>query len=198
MSTRADELRAEAERQRRALAADLELVGDRVSPGRMADRKKAAVRQRVTSVRTTVMGTVPSTDEVGGVTDRVAQAASDATSTLGSVPERAARGNPLGAGLVAFGAGLLVATLLPQSATERRLASGVQSQADQVAAGVASAARQAADEVKPQAEEAVQAVTDSAKESVETVRDEAKTAARSVADEGKGQADAAKHDLGSP
>lgn len=200
MSTRADELRAEAERQRQALAADLELVGDRVSPGRMADRKKAAVRQRVTGVRTRVMGAVPSTGDGGGLTDRVSDAASGAASTVGSVPERAthaAQGNPLGAGLVAFGAGLLVATLLPESEAERKLAAKVQPQADQLAAGVADAARQTAEEVRPQAQEAVQAVTDSAKDSVQSVRGEAEGAAQSVARETRQQADSAKQDLGS-
>lgn len=209
MSTRADELRAEAERQRQSIAADLELVGDRVSPGRMAERRKAAVRQRVTDVRTRVMGAVPSpsSSSSGGgesaahkVRDQVGGAASSAASTVGDAPQmatQAAQGNPLGAGLVAFGAGLLVATLLPESEQEQRLAERMQPQADQLAAGAGQAARQAADEVRPQAEEAAQAVTESAKESAHTVRDEAKGSAQEVREGATQEAQQAKGSISS-
>lgn len=204
MSTRADELRAEAERQRQSIAADLELVGDRVSPGRMAERRKAAVRQRMTDVRTRVMGAVPSPSSssseggestVGRVKDQVGGAASSAASTVADAPQmatQATQGNPLAAGLVAFGAGLLVATLLPESEQEQRLAERVQPQADQLAAGAGQAARQAADEVRPQAEEAAQAVTESARQSAQTVRDEAKGSAQEVREGATREAQQAK------
>ncbi|HXH57669.1 DUF3618 domain-containing protein, partial [Iamia sp.] len=141
MSTRADDLRAEAERQRQAIATDLEMVGDRVSPGRMAERRKAAVRGRFTDVRTRVMGAVPSPDpgEGPGLTDRASDRASSAASTLGQTPQKATeatQGNPLGAGLVAFGAGLLAATLLPESDKERQLAERVQPRVDELASEV--------------------------------------------------------------
>lgn len=198
MSTRADELRAEAERQRTAIATDLEMVGDRVSPGRMAERRKAAVRGRFTDARTRVMGAAPSPDpgDGPGLTDR----ASSAASTLGETPQmatHAAQGNPLGAGLVAFGAGLLVATLLPESEQERQLAQRVQPQVDELASEVGGAARHVADEVKPAAQGAGQAVADSAKDSAATVRSDAQGAAEEVKGTAQDQAQTARRDIGS-
>lgn len=52
-----DQLRAEAAMRRQAIATDLELMGDRVSPTRIAERRKAAFRQRMHGVRNTVFGT---------------------------------------------------------------------------------------------------------------------------------------------
>jgi gas vesicle protein len=193
MSTRAEDLRAEAERQRQAIATDLEMVGDRVSPGRMAERRKAAVRGRFTDVRTRVMGAVPSSDpgDGPGLTDR----ASSAASTLGQTPQKATQatqGNPLGAGLVAFGAGLLAATLLPESDKERQLAQRVQPRVDELASEVGGAARHVADEVKPVAQDAGQAVAESAKGSATTVRDQAQGAAQDVKGTAQDQAKTVK------
>ena len=52
-----DQLRAEAAQRRQAIATDLELMGDRVSPTRIAERRRAALRQRMHGVRNTVFGT---------------------------------------------------------------------------------------------------------------------------------------------
>lgn len=51
MGTRADELKSDLEQQRRALGEDFEAVGDRVSPRRMVERRRAAVRQRFANAR---------------------------------------------------------------------------------------------------------------------------------------------------
>lgn len=52
-----DQLRAEAAQRRQAIATDLELMGDRVSPARIAERRRAAFRQRMHGVRNSVFGT---------------------------------------------------------------------------------------------------------------------------------------------
>ena len=60
MGTRADELKSDLERQREALGEDLEAVGDRVSPGRVVERRRAALRQGFGRLRDRVMGTADS------------------------------------------------------------------------------------------------------------------------------------------
>jgi len=52
-----EQLRAEAAAHRQSIATDLELMGDRVSPSRIAERRKARLRERVHGVRNTVFGT---------------------------------------------------------------------------------------------------------------------------------------------
>jgi len=51
-----ERLRAEAAAHRQAIATDLELVGDRVSPARVVERSKARFRERVSGVRNSVFG----------------------------------------------------------------------------------------------------------------------------------------------
>lgn len=51
-----EQLRAEAAARRQSIATDLELMGDRVSPARIAERRKARMRERMHGVRNTVFG----------------------------------------------------------------------------------------------------------------------------------------------
>ena len=56
MGTTPDELRYELEQQRESLSRDLVAIGDRVSPGRMVERRKMAVRDSFGRARDAVMG----------------------------------------------------------------------------------------------------------------------------------------------
>ena len=73
MGATAEELRADLGRQRQELSRDLEAIGDRVSPGRMMERRRASVRRRITVARETVMGT----------SDHAKERASDVTHRMG-------------------------------------------------------------------------------------------------------------------
>ena len=57
MGQTTEDLRAQIADQRETLGRDLEAIGDRVSPTRMAERRKNAVRERWQSTKTRVMGT---------------------------------------------------------------------------------------------------------------------------------------------
>ena len=148
MGQSAEELRRDIERTRSELTGTVDAIGDRVSPGRIVERKTNRARQSIRSVRETVMGTASDAagtvgDKVSGAASTVSDAAGNAASTAGSaagsaagslkeaphtVKEVAARktqGAPLVAGLVAFGAGALVASLVKGSETEARVAQTV-------------------------------------------------------------------------
>lgn len=197
-----DELREDAARQRAAIARDLEHVGDRVSPGRIVERRRAAVVGRFQGVRTSVfgspdpkgmrtvdrstygvsgdgVGTTPSTDgggERGGAAqamDKVKDAAPDSAADF-------TEGNPIAAGLIGVGLGLLVATLIPETREEQRLADEAQEQIDALAGDLAQSGREAAEAVKPAAQEAVENVKSSAQDSARTVQSEGKAAADDV------------------
>ena len=196
-----ERLRAEAAMQRQAIATDLELMGDRVSPARIAERRKAAFRERLHGARNSVFGSSDRArpyqpqpqpqrassgrwnedaddgqslgERASGALDSAKQATPD---SLGQVTE----GNPLAAGIVGFGVGLLAATLLPSSPDEERAAHKLQSHLDDTAAELGRTGREAIDHVKPEAEQAVQEVKESAQESAQTVRSEAQSTADSV------------------
>src|SRR3954471_805237 len=60
MGQTAEELRGQLGEQRAEISRDLDAIGDRVSPQRMVERRKAAMRQRVSDIKDTVMGTAES------------------------------------------------------------------------------------------------------------------------------------------
>ncbi|MHA7191500.1 DUF3618 domain-containing protein [Arthrobacter sp. MDT2-16] len=91
-----------------------------------------------------------------------------------------AAGNPLAAGLIAFGAGLLVASIIPASQKEQQAASQLKSQAAPLKEKVTEAAKQVVEEIKEPAQEAVQSLKESATDSVQNVKNEGQQAASDV------------------
>ena len=103
----------------------------------MVERRRAALRQGFSRLRDKVMGTGDSarsgmSDATSTVTDKTAETTRavgrcPAFATLGSVTE----GNPLAAGLIAFGARLLTASLVPPTKQEHRLRSSLKPMLDE-------------------------------------------------------------------
>lgn len=136
----------------------------------------------------------------GSATSGVSDAASSAAATVSGVGStvsdavqdapRAARrgtqGNPLAAGLIAFGAGWLVSSLLPASRREQQLAEQARDRAGEYGQPLADKAKQVAAEVRDNLEEP-------ARQAVETVRSSASDAGRTVADEGRSAAQDVQH-----
>ena len=100
--------------------------------------------------------------------------------------QRQTQGNPLAAGLIAFGAGWLESSLLPATRREQQLAGQAKDVAQETAQAVAPTVRRAAEEVKENlrgpAEQAVESVRSTATYAGQTVADESKAAAAHVQD----------------
>jgi len=199
MGTSAEELRERLDAQRNDLSADLDAIGDRVSPGRIMERRKSAVKDRVGSVRERLMGAADTSSHAVGAApaamgDGVSRAVSHLGDQMAAAPTaatHAVQGNPLAMGLIAFGAGLVVASLLPETEAEHRAAARFQPALEEAAAGAAEMASNVAEEVRPAVEQAVTDLKATATESVQAVQSEAKEAAT-------GTADAAKDGIASP
>ncbi len=232
MTTSSDpeQIRRDIERTQAALSQDVDALAEKVTPGKIVERRVDRARDAATRLKEKVMGSDPygrhgSGESVGGsvlsaastATDRVSGTASSAASSVqdaassaassvqgaassaagtvqdaastavGAVQEapqairRQTRGNPLAAGLIAFGAGWLVSSLLPASRREQELAD----QAKQVAQEkVQPAAQQVAAEVKENlrepAQQAVESVKSTAQDAKDTVTDEGRSAAQDV------------------
>src|SRR4051812_4996795 len=112
MSTEADRIRDEIENTRADLSADVDALTEHVSPTRVAQRQADKVRTTVGGLRERVMGAASdAADSTGSRLSSVGDSASD-------LPQQARgriEGSPLAAGVIAFGAGLLAAALLPSS-----------------------------------------------------------------------------------
>jgi hypothetical protein len=186
MGQTAQELRQQLGEQRADISRDLNAIGDRVSPGRIVERRQAAIRQKVSGLKDKVMGAADSSAHaVRHAGDSASSALTDSASNLMHGTVDAAEGNPLAMGLVAFGAGLVVATLFPASRTERHLAQHAQPALEQAAAEAAPAARHLIDDIKPAAQDAIADLRDSATDSLETVKQHATDATAETADEAK-------------
>ncbi|RIX30444.1 DUF3618 domain-containing protein [Amnibacterium setariae] len=178
-----DTIRRDIEATRSDLSYDVDALADKVSPSSIADRQKEKVKSRARSVRESFMGAVhTATDKVPSPGD----VGSNASDAAGSAVETA-KGHPLVVGLVAFGAGWLLSSLIPTAPAERQLAST----AKEKAAPLVDQAKDAAQQLKEPAQQAAAHVKETATDAASTVKQEGRSAASDV----KGTAADAKDDV---
>lgn len=113
---------------------------------------------------------------VGAVQDAAANAAG-AVQQAPQALKRQARGNPLAAGLIAFGAGWLVSSLLPSSRREQELADQAKQVAqEKVQPIVSQVAGEVGDNLRGPAQQAVESVRSTAVDAKDTVVEEGRSA----------------------
>ena len=93
-------------------------------------------------------------------------------------------GNPLAAGLIAFGTGWLVASLIPSSGPEQRAATKARENASVLTEPLGEAAGQVGSNLRGPAQEAADAVKATAAEAAASVRSEGVSAVQDVKDVG--------------
>jgi gas vesicle protein len=173
-----EEIRREIEETRSNLGHTLEDIEDRVSPSRIKERRVEAVKGRWQSVRESVMGSAQDTRYAAS--DR----AGDAADTLRGAPDQAlqrARGNPLAAGLIAFGGGMLLASLLPSSDREQDVVQTLRDRYEEpVKSELQSVGKEAAGRLQGTAQEAVEEVKSTAQEAAQQTRSDAQQSAQNV------------------
>jgi uncharacterized protein DUF3618 len=189
--TEPERIRREIEGTQRNLSTDVNALTEKVTPGRIVERRVGRMRTAFGTARDRVMGTATDTastagDKVGSVASAAGDKVNSAAGAVSDAPasiRRGTQGNPLAAGLIAFGAGWLVSSLLPASEPERRLAGQA---TDLAREHVAPAAQHAAEELKENLREPVQQAADSVKseaaDAASTVKDEARSATGDVTD----------------
>ena len=172
-------LKREISDTRNELSRDVDALTEKVSPGRVVDRRMQRAKDRVTSMRDRVMG---SASDVG---ERTRSGVSATGETVRSKTE----GSPLAAGLVAFGAGLLVAALIPPSKKETELASQAVDAAKEyggpIADEAASIGQEVGQDLKDRAQEAAESVRETAAQAADRVKEEGRSSAQTVAEEAK-------------
>ena len=215
-------IRQQIEETRRELSYDVDALNEKVNPARVVDRRMTAAKGRMTSMKEKVMGSAQHTSSqsrgrASDVAGSVQSTASDAAGTVqnaassaaGSVQSAAStaadavqqapdaivrqtQGNPLAAGMIAFGVGWLVSSLLPATQKERQLAqqaeTAIKENKDALLAPAKQAAQEIGEELKPAAQQAVQEVKSTATDAAQTVKSEGQSAAQDV----KGQAQDSK------
>ncbi|MGX5655821.1 DUF3618 domain-containing protein [Geodermatophilus nigrescens] len=209
-----DVIRRQIEETRRELSYDVDALNEKVNPARVVDRRMASAKGRFANVKDRVMGSAHDTrssargttqnalssvqgtahDAVGSVqgaassaAGTVQDAASQAAHAVQQAPDavvRQTQGNPLAAGLIAFGVGWLVSSLLPASQKEQQLAqqaeTALREHKDQLLAPAKQAAQEVGEQLKPAAQHAVEEVKGTAQDAAQTVKSEGQSAAQDV------------------
>ena len=212
MGQSAEGLRREIAESREHLGTAVDAIGDRVSPGRIAERQANQVRNRVRDVREGIMGTASGATDtigfgVGGAAQKVSGSASGAAEKVKGAPQsvkqvatRQTQGAPLAAGLVAFGAGALVAALLKPSPREGQVAQTLLEKAEPVkeaasdagnelASGLKEEGQQSVEQVKEKAVSATEQVKETAQQSAERTTEAGRDASQQVKDQVQGAAE---------
>src|SRR5581483_10370507 len=206
-----DELRRDIENVRGDLTVTVDAIGDRLSPKQMVRRRTSRLRHGMVRIRETVMGSASDgatgtsarmqsgmssasdrvSDMASSAGDRMSSAASTLAEQTREAPQevrRATQGNPIAAGIIAFGTGLLIASLFPATEPERQAASAVQDRLEPLEERATETGRELAGNLKESAQGAVQEVKGTATDAARDVAAQTKDAASDVRDDAKGAA----------
>jgi hypothetical protein len=191
-----DEIRADIERTRTVLSDDVDDLAESVKPKNVAGRQVGKVKEAASNIKDRVMGSEDDDysgsavgtvgDQASSAKDTVSEKASDAREAVRQAPSRMrrkAQGNPLAAGMIAFGLGMLVSSLIPSSEKEREAVSQLQDNLEPVKEKASEVARDIGEGLKPAAQEAAESVKATAQEGAENVRQEGQSATADVKDQ---------------
>jgi gas vesicle protein len=187
-----DVIRRQIEETRANLSYEVDALNEKVNPSRVVDRRVDKAKSSVTGLKDRVFGAAHETgSNVGGTAHDAAGsvqgAAHDAMGAVQQAPgqlKTQAKGNPLAAGLIAFGVGWLVSSLLPTSEKEKQLAAqaetAVKDHSQPLVDQAKNVAQEIGDNLKPAAQDAVASVKATAQDGVQTVKAEGQSAAQDV------------------
>lgn len=182
-------LRAEIARTRAELSDNVDTLTDTANPKNIAHRQADKVKSAARGVREHLMGAPDDPYDSGTLGDRADAVKGRASGALGSAQDRASgaldtvsdapaqvqrktRGNPLAAGLIAFGIGYLISSAIPSSEKEQDAAVRLQEKAAPLTEKVSEAAGEVADRLREPAQKAAASVRTAATDAVANVKDE--------------------------
>lgn len=194
MGKSASEVRSEIEGTRQDMSETIDAIADRSSPGRIIQRRRQRVSDGWRSVRERVMGRAHDTDgSAGDAAQGVGGTARDAAASVVEGGRRAPdkvieqiQGNPIAVGLIAFGGGLLVASLIPPSEAEQRVAGQVVEKAQPVRDELQRAGQEVVEDLRSTAEQGAEQVKQRATEAAESVQEDVRVSTGNVTEEARG------------
>jgi hypothetical protein len=194
-----EEIQQQIERTRSSLSTDVDRLSEKVSPKRVVERHVDGIRNSARTMKDKVMGVSDSAAHgVGGTAQSVGSTASSTVSSVGdavtgaasTVGEAAAQapqqlrtqtqGNPLAAGVIAFGVGWLLSSLVPASQREQQLAQQVEAKAGDLAQPAKEAAQEVASNLREPTQQAVDQVKSTATDATAQTAERARSAAEDV------------------
>lgn len=197
MSDNPDAIRSDIEATRARLGTNVDAVADKVTPSNIVHRQTDKVKDAVFGVKEKIMGAADDAattlhtnaghtgNALGHAGDTVGSTLGDAGQAISDAPAQVktkTQGNPLAAGLIAFGAGMLLSSLIPASEKEREAADALKTAAEPLTTELTDAAKDMAQGLKEPAQEAMENVKATAADAAEHVKTEGQYAAADVKD----------------
>jgi len=182
--TSPDEIQNEIEQTRASLSGNVDRLSEKVAPGKVLGRRVDNVKSGAASLKDRVMGSSETGGGMRGAGSAVSNTVSDVGSAAQDAPAAARRhtqGNPLAAGMIAFGVGWLLSSLAPASDAEKQLASAAENAAKEHAEPLKQAGQSLIEDMKEPVQESVAQVKDTATQAAQDTADHAKSAAGDVA-----------------
>ena len=207
MAQEPDRLRQDIEETRASLTRDVDLLADKTSPTKAAQRRWGAVKEKVMGSSenarhaagdsmSSAQGAVQDKasqlgDKASQLGDKAGSAAQNVAESVRSAPQtvaQRAQGNPIAAGIIAFGVGLLAATLLPVTDAERRAGQQLKDNSGELTDKVKDVANEMKDDLSGSVQQAVGEVKETAQDAAQTTRDQAQSGVQDVKSEARSAA----------
>jgi len=201
-------IRRDIEQTRASLSQDVDVLNEKVNPRYAVQRRKEAAASSLSRAKDKVMGSVPSAPSVpslgsggsgsaSGGSGGTVQAVGNRISSAPDMARSQAQGNPLAAGLIAFGAGWLASSLLPATDAEQQAARAVQDRASDLAQPAKEMAQEAASQLQGSAQQAADSVKATAQGAAQEVKGEAQSVKSDVQDQAQSSAQSVRSQSGS-
>ncbi|GGQ59602.1 DUF3618 domain-containing protein [Couchioplanes azureus] len=204
MAEEPDRLRQEIEQTRASLTRDVDLLAEKTSPKQVARRRWTAVKEKVMGTtehaRHSSSGAAHAAastvqdkasrlgDKASELSDRAGEKAHDVADAVKGAPQamtQQAQGNPLAAGIIAFGVGMLAATLIPVTEAEKRAGEQLKEHGGEVTDRVKDVAMELKDEVTGTVQQAAGQLKETARDAAETTKDQARSSAQDAKEQSK-------------
>ncbi|GIJ49269.1 hypothetical protein Val02_61550 [Virgisporangium aliadipatigenens] len=186
MAAEPDRLRQDIENTRASLTRDVDLLAEKTSPRKATQRRWNAVKERVMGSADQARhaaGSATSTvaDTASRVGDAAGEKAHEAADAVRSAPRAVAeqtQGNPIAVGIIAFGVGLLAATLIPATDAERRAGQQLKEHGGDLADRVKDVATEVKDDLSDDVRQAVGQVKETARDAARTTGEQARSSSQ--------------------
>jgi uncharacterized protein YjbJ (UPF0337 family) len=182
MDEEPDRLRQDIEGTRASLTQNVDMLAEKTSPKKVAQRRWTAAKEKV-------MGTTEQARHAaGGGLETVQDKAQDVAGSVREAPQavaRQAQGNPLAAGIIAFGVGMLAATLIPVTDAERRAGRQLKENAGDLTDRVKDVGTDLKDDLSGSVQQAAGQVKDTARDAAQTTKEQARSGAQDVRGEAR-------------
>ena len=187
-----DQVEREIAATRDSLSGNVDRLNDKVSPSKVAGRRIDKFKNSAGSIKEKVMGYADNSDgsntealgsAAPAVQDKTGAAAAKISDATGSAPQAVrdhTQGNPLAAGLIAFGAGWLLSALVPVSDVEQHAAKRIEDNAGGVLEPLKESAQEVAGNLEQPLKDSGDKLKSTGQDAASKTSDHAKSAASDV------------------